>query len=100
GPLASAVMNGRLISYAVFCLKKKMDGGRFPAASDHRTTSGLLFDEHVERVRDFCRDRVGQTAAAMATHGPRSRWNSRGRCRMLSSVAPAFRISKPGSRRA
>src|SRR6266404_5635937 len=44
-----------------------LDGGRFSAAAAHRPASGLLFDEHVERVRYFCRDRVGTARAKMAT---------------------------------
>src|SRR5258708_3358407 len=42
-----------------------LDGGRFSAAAAHRPTSGLLFDEHVECVRDFCGDRVGTAHAKM-----------------------------------
>src|SRR5215471_13421978 len=51
-----------------------LDGRCISSAPAHRSASGLLFDEHVERVRDLLRDRMGPVIATLA-----SAW--RGICR-------------------
>jgi len=43
-----------------------LDGRGFSPTPVHRATSGLLCDEHVERIRSLGGDRVGENAAAMA----------------------------------
>src|SRR5438045_2848480 len=40
-----------------------LDGYCFSPGADHRPTPGLLFDEYVERVRNFCRDFMGSISA-------------------------------------
>src|SRR5207237_9495534 len=44
-----------------------LDDRGFSTAPYNRPTSGLLFHEYVERVRNFCRDRVGKIIATMAS---------------------------------
>src|SRR5260370_7926125 len=44
-----------------------VDGSGFCAACGNWATLGLLVNEHVERVRNFCRDSMGKITATMAS---------------------------------
>src|SRR5262249_45340434 len=75
-----------------------LDGGRFSAAADHRPTAGLLFDEHVERAGDFCRDRLGKTGATMAGRRRGTCRCDGNRRRRNGALVPSTQSERDGSR--